>query len=102
MSARAFRWQELRRRWRFGKPRVREAFRKRLLAVNPFYWLAARELRAPLMLTGIQMVACGYFISRILAASSSRGNAFAWVYSAAMLQFVLKVCLAAAACRRFV
>ncbi len=102
MSARAFRWQELWRRWRFGKPRVREAFRKRLLAINPFFWLASRYWRGPLALTGVQMVACGFFLWRILAEPSSGATAFTGIFPAAMLQFTVKIWLAAAACRRFI
>jgi ABC-type transport system involved in multi-copper enzyme maturation permease subunit len=102
-SARAFRWQALRRQWRFGKPRVREAFRKRLLAVNPFFWLAARDLRVPPALTGIQMAACGLLLWTIWAeTTSARQIALTYIWPAAILQFVLKVCVAAAACRRFV
>ncbi len=102
MSARAFRWEELRRRWRFGKPRVREAFRRRLLAINPFFWLASRELRAPLMVTGSQLAVCVLILWTILAEPSSRGNAFTCIYFAATLQGLLKGCVAGAACRRFV
>jgi ABC-type transport system involved in cytochrome c biogenesis permease component len=101
-SARAFRWQELWRRWRFGEPRVREAFRKRLLAINPFFWLAARDLRLPLVLTGLQLVVCGIFLWSILAQPSPRGDPFGFISSAAMLQSIVKIWLTAAACRRFV
>jgi len=36
-------------RWREGAPGPRAAFRRRLLDVNPFYWLAARDRLKPLL-----------------------------------------------------
>ncbi len=58
---RAFAWRERLRQWKFGSPRHRQAFRTRLLRVNPFYWLASRErissLEFLLLLVGFVSVA---------------------------------------------
>jgi ABC-type transport system involved in multi-copper enzyme maturation permease subunit len=40
-------WRERLRRWHQGAPGPRAAFRRRLLDVNPFYWLAARDRLKP-------------------------------------------------------
>ena len=37
------RWLNFRNRWSYGAPEKRRRFRKRLLAQNAFYWLAARD-----------------------------------------------------------
>jgi ABC-type Na+ efflux pump permease subunit len=73
-----------------------------LLAVNPFFWLAARDLRVPPALTGTATVACGFFLWRILSGSSSRSGPFDYVVLAAGLQLGLKLALATFACRRFI
>ena len=42
-SAAGARWRERRARWSQGSTEVRAAFRQRLLEINPFLWLAARD-----------------------------------------------------------
>jgi len=44
---RAMRWREKRRKWGEGDAGVRAAFRRRLLGVNPYYWLAGRARLKP-------------------------------------------------------
>jgi hypothetical protein len=46
---RRLRWKQWAKQWGYGSGHVREAFRKRLLDVNAFYWLAARLRAKPVM-----------------------------------------------------
>ncbi len=46
-SAKPGGWRARLNRWRQGAPGPRAAFRRRLLDVNPFYWLAARDRLRP-------------------------------------------------------
>jgi len=48
-----FSWQELGRFIRFGPANKREAYRKRLLQKNAFYWLAARSRYKPLQVWAV-------------------------------------------------
>lgn len=41
-------WRERWHRWRFGDTTERAAFRRRLLGINPFFWLAARGRLKPI------------------------------------------------------
>ena len=44
-EGRHWRWREWCRRALMGRPSARNEFRRRLLALNPIYWLASRERR---------------------------------------------------------
>src|SRR5258706_536088 len=46
-EADVIRWRDLWRRFAFGGAAKRKAFRKRLLDINAFYWLASRASRKP-------------------------------------------------------
>lgn len=48
LNAKPSDWRTWLNRWRQGAPGTRAAFRRRLLGVNPFYWLAARDRLKPL------------------------------------------------------
>jgi ABC-type Na+ efflux pump permease subunit len=47
-GVRKLRWSERWKSWSHGNPAERVAFRKRLLDINPFLWLAARDRLKPL------------------------------------------------------
>jgi len=42
-------WRERFQHWIYGGPKLRKAFRTRLLGINPFFWLAARARLKPLV-----------------------------------------------------
>jgi hypothetical protein len=43
------RWRTFLENWRFGRPERRRRFRARALNVNPFHWLASREVNKPFL-----------------------------------------------------
>jgi hypothetical protein len=43
------RWRTFWENWRFGRPGRRRRFRARALDMNPFHWLASREVNKPLL-----------------------------------------------------
>jgi hypothetical protein len=63
-GARGGRWRERWRRWNFGNDTERAAFRRRLLGVNAFFWLAGRARLKPVFVWGaLASLACLYLWS---------------------------------------
>ncbi len=55
------RWQERWQRWCYGKTEERRTFRRDLLNVNAYYWLAARDRLKPLLVGMVLgLLACGW------------------------------------------
>ena len=55
-------WRDSWRQWCRGNPDDRDAFRRRLLRHNAFYWLASRTRRKPLIVwVGLALIAAGWF-----------------------------------------
>ncbi len=46
-GGRSLAWRERLRQWSYGSAKSRDAFRRRLLNVNCFYWLVSRNRRGP-------------------------------------------------------
>jgi ABC-type transport system involved in multi-copper enzyme maturation permease subunit len=60
-GVRKLRWRERWKTWSHGNLAQRFAFRKRLLDVNAFFWLAARDRLKPLYVwTALAVLACGW------------------------------------------
>jgi len=60
-GAQTLRWRELWKSWSYGDSRQRQAFRKRLLNTNAFYWLAGRaRLKPTLVWAAFGLLACGW------------------------------------------
>ena len=56
------RWSERLLAWRFGSPARRAAFRRKLMAVNPFFWLAARARLKPAQVWALLLLIAGYWV----------------------------------------
>jgi hypothetical protein len=60
-GVRKLRWRERWKMWSHGHPGQRSAFRKQLLDVNAFFWLAARDRLKPLYVwLVLALLACGW------------------------------------------
>ena len=94
-------WRERWYRWRFGEGAQRAAFRERLLAINPFLWLASRDRFKPhyvfamLGLAGIAWVALYWKFRHEML------DFVTFVFTAIIIHTLLKFWLAAEACRQF-
>ena len=56
------RWQDRWQQWSYGNEAVRRAFRKRLLDLNAFYWLASRARLKPAMVWSFLIFMVGWFV----------------------------------------
>jgi hypothetical protein len=59
---RIFSWKALVNSLKFGPLRKRAQYRKRLLDINPFFWLAARAKYKPLHVWGVLLFVAGWWI----------------------------------------
>ena len=61
-------WRDFWQSWRYGKAAQRQAFRKRLLDENAFYWLAARARLKPAQVwTFLGVMAGWWLVGRVTA-----------------------------------
>ena len=95
------RWSELRRRWGQGTTEVRASFRLRLLEINPFYWLAARDSRKNFFVWLFLLAVAGVWGWGLIVYPDDWPNPGSYVVTALLLHSVLKNWLASMACRRF-
>ncbi len=58
-GARRIRWREGLKRWSYGPPAERALFRRQLLDINAFYWLAARVRTKPAYVWGLLALIAG-------------------------------------------
>lgn len=56
------RWRDRWRQWSYGKQAVRKAFRKRLLDLNAFYWLASRARLKPALVWSFLVFMVGWWV----------------------------------------
>jgi hypothetical protein len=56
------RWREFWRAWSYGNAEKQDGFRKRLLNVNAFYWLAARAQRKPVHVWTFMACMAGWWV----------------------------------------
>jgi len=64
------RWREWCRRWSFGPPAGAAAFRRRMLEVNAFYWLAGRARLKPMHVwTFLALMACWWLVGWMTSGS---------------------------------
>ncbi len=95
------RWRARWRRWGQGLPAARQAIHARMLAINPFYWLAGRD-RMKTVLVWVFLGGCALFAVwcnwkfKMSAAIDSL-----YVCTALVVHTVLKCWIAFEACRRF-
>jgi len=99
-SATAIRRRQVWQRLAHGSPEARAALRRRLLAVNPFYWLTGRD-RFKMVLVWTTLAAGGLiWIWGIQYYRNSFLSEPAYVFTAITAHCVLKFWLASEACRR--
>lgn len=94
-------WRERWQSWLYGRPEVRRVFRGSLLSQNPFFWLASRERMKPAyvwIVLGLIVIAWlfgWYKVGRDWLNSAS------YFTTAMVVNFVLRVWVAAEATRQF-
>ena len=100
-SAAAVRWRDRWQQWCYGNGEERQAFRRRLMSINPFYWLAGRDRLKPMLVWAfLGLVAAGwlwgYFEER------KDWLDYGWcIVTALVLHTFLRLWLASEACQRF-
>ena len=93
--------QRTRQRWTFGLPEARAAFRRHLLEINPFYWLAARDrFKTILVWVWLFAVAVVWMIGLIKSPNDWREEG-AYIMTALALHTFFKVWIAMEASKRF-
>jgi ABC-type transport system involved in cytochrome c biogenesis permease component len=101
LTADQVRRREKLNRWQLGSSEKRRAFRQRLLALNPFYWLAARHRTKPVAVWAfLGVVAFIWSLGLIFEPQDWKDEA-AYLWTAALVHTVLKFWVVTEACRRF-
>jgi ABC-type Na+ efflux pump permease subunit len=99
-GARGGRWRENWRRWNFGNDADRAAFRRRLLGVNAFFWLAGRARLKPVFVwAALAGIGCLYGWGAI-ANGHSWNDSFVYFLTTIVLNSMLKLWIASEAGRR--
>lgn len=99
---------EFLRGWKFGTKRVRLEFRRRLLNVNPVFWLSRREQVSSPGLMG-SIVVCGliagWFSSRDWSAKGWQGNVIipflSWIVCGSLVHLLILLRIPVLAAERF-
>lgn len=97
VQARPARWRGRWHDWLRGSAAVRATVRARLLAVNPFYWLAGHDRRKPLLVWLVLAAAVG-----LIFWSYAKQDPFSYLFLAYLLHAGLKIWVVWEACRRLV
>ena len=95
------RWSKLRRRWGQDTTEVRASFRRRLLEINPFYWLAARDSRKNFYVWFFLLMVVGFWAWGLMVYPDDWRSSGWYVVTTLLLHSVLKNWLASMACSRF-
>jgi len=100
-TIRTVRWRESWKQWSYGDSDERKQFRRRLMDVNPFFWLAGRDRLKPAYVWGfLGLVAVGWLWG-LAELKNDWFEQAVYVMTALTLHSVLKVWLASEACQRF-
>lgn len=91
---RASRWRELWQRWNFGQAEMRPAFRRQLLEVNAYYWLAARARLKPVHVWTFLGFMTAWWCVGWMTSGEMWFDVTAMALTALMLNFALKVWVA--------
>ncbi len=96
------------RNWKFGKPSVRNEFRRRLLGINPIYWLSRRErVSSPGLLALIVIAAmiAGWISSRDWSSKGWQANVvfpfLSWIVCGIVAHLLILLRLPVLAAERF-
>ena len=99
-GARIAGWRDCWHRWSYGDPAERLAFRKRLLDINAFFWLAGRARLKPLHVwVAFSIIACLWSWGA-LAFRSDWFNPGTYIVTSMVLNTMLKLWIASEAGRR--
>lgn len=88
------RWQELWQTWNFGEVEQRPAFRRQLLEVNAFYWLAARARLKPVHVWTFLGFMTAWWLVGWMTSGDMWFDVTELTLTALMLNFALKVWVA--------
>ena len=100
-GAKSMRWRDRWQLWSDGDPRVRHAFRTRLLEQNPFFWLASRPRMKPaLVWSFLGTAACAWVWGLAKFRKEGWLNETVYVFTALVLNFCLRCWFATEAPRR--
>ncbi len=89
-------WQNRLTRWRFGSPGERRRRRAEMLDRNPIFWLAGRDQGMRLLLWLLVALVCA--VAVLFAAVGGSGMVGLFVACALVLNFIIKMRLAADSC----
>jgi ABC-type transport system involved in multi-copper enzyme maturation permease subunit len=92
-------WRERWQRWKFGEKTVRDAFRARLLGINPFLWMAGRNRLKPAFVYAFLGLAGAFWLWLFFRYSRDVLDAVPYISTALILHTVIKFWLASEACR---
>ncbi len=103
---RALTTAELRRRetlhrFQLGNPEARRKARRRLLEVNPFYWMLARQRMKPLAMWMVLVMTAIVWAIGLKTSPRDWQHDAAYIITAVFLHTVLKLWLTTEACRNF-
>jgi hypothetical protein len=93
-------WRERWHDWSFGGADERRLFRRRLLNINPFFWLAARERLKPGQVWGFLGLCSGLWLWGLLEEHRDWFDTAEYIITAIVLNTALKLWVAAEAGRR--
>lgn len=94
------RWREIWHKWSYGDAADRNAFRKRLLDVNAFYWLAGRaRLKPTHVWSFLGLIAC-FWAWGCVEVGSEWFNEGTYIITAIVMNSALKLWVASEAGRR--
>ncbi len=99
-SLTSVRWQERWKQWSYGGPAERNAFRERLMNVNPFFWLAGRDRLKPAYVWGFLGLMALAWLWGLAELKNDWLEQAVYVMTALALHTVLKIWLASEACQR--
>ncbi|MDB6019268.1 MAG: hypothetical protein JWR19_3757 [Pedosphaera sp.] len=88
------RWRDLWHAWSYGHPAKRGAFRKRLLDVNAYYWLAGRARLKPLHVWTFMGLMCVWWVWGWMGSGIIWFDSIVAVTAAILLNSTLKVWIA--------
>lgn len=101
LSADQVKRREQLNRLQLGSPKKRRSFRQRLLALNPFYWLAARHRTKPIAVWAFLALVGFIWMLGLIFNPHDWKEDYAYVWTALIVHTVFKYWVVTEACRRF-
>jgi ABC-type transport system involved in multi-copper enzyme maturation permease subunit len=92
-------WRDRWQRWKFGETVIRDAFRRRLLGISPFLWLAGRNRLKPAFVYSFLGLAGAFWLWLFFKYSRDMLDAMTYIFTAIILHSVIKCWMASEAVR---